>query len=119
MAKNADFEKGDRLSVVCSDPATPASGDPVRVGALCGVANTNKRTDNTTSVQFRGVFDISVKGIDQVGNSAVAVGDTLYYTDGDTPKVSKKNTGTKFGTALGAVNSAATKTIPVRLAGSP
>jgi len=118
MATNQVYDEGDNLSVVCSDPATPASGDPVRFGDLCGVALTAERGDGTTSVAFEGAFNVSVKGIDAGGNSAVAAGDTIYYTDADTPKLSKKNTGKKFGTALAAVTSGATATITVRLNGA-
>lgn len=122
MATNEVFEDGDNLSVVCSHPATPASGDPVRYGEMVGVAQTAEQTDGKTSVTFKGVHLLSVKGIDQSGNSAVAVGDRLYYTDADTPPISKKNTGRPVGFAVeteaspGTVASAATGTIPVRLA---
>jgi len=118
MAGTKDYDKGDKLSVIPTDGGVN-SGDPLALGGLIGVALTKQRADNTVSAAFRGVFELSVKGIDGVGNSAVAVGDTLYYTAGDTPKISKKATGTKVGTALKAVTSGSTATIPVRLAGSP
>lgn len=123
MAKNEVFSDGDHLSVTCSDPATPASGDPVRYGELVGVAMTAERADGTTSVVFAGVHLLSVRGVDGVGNSAVAPGDRLYYVDADTPKISKKDTGRFVGHAVetttnpGTVASGATTTIPVRLAG--
>lgn len=121
MATNEVFKDGDFLSVTCSHPTTPASGDPVRYGEMVGVATTAERTDGTTSVTFKGVHLLSVKGIDGSGNSAVAVGDKLYYTDADTPPISKKDTGRFVGYAVetktnaGTVASAATTTIPVRL----
>jgi predicted RecA/RadA family phage recombinase len=87
----------------------------VRVGELVGVALTAERSDGTTTVSFRGVFDLSVKGIDGGGNSAVAVGDKLYYTDADTPVLNKKTTGRFVGHALETVTSGATATIQVRL----
>lgn len=117
MAKNIIFDKGDQLSVVCSHPATPASGDPVRYGDICGVALTAERADGTTSVKFNGVADVPVKGINAGGNVAVAAGDSIFYTDADTPVLSKKATGKLFGVALEAVTSGATDTIRVRLAG--
>jgi hypothetical protein len=115
MGTNEVFNRALRLQVVCTDPASPVSGDPVRYGQRPGVAEVTKLTDgsNLTSVQFDGEHNFSVKGVDQVGNSAVAEGDILYYVDADTPKLSKKNTGVRFGYAAGAVNSAATTTIPV------
>jgi hypothetical protein len=69
--------------------------------------------DNSASVDFGGVYDLSVKGIDGGGNSAVAAGDILYYTDADSPPISKKATGVRFGYALEAVGSGATATIEV------
>lgn len=113
MAKNLVFDVGP-LSVVCSHPAAPNSGDPVRYGVFTGVALTDERTDGTTSVDFRErVWDLSVKGINDGGNSAVVVGDALFYVDADTPPLSKKVSGYLFGFALEAVNSAATATINV------
>lgn len=122
MATNEVFEDGDNLSLVCSHPTTPASGGPVRYGEMVGVAQTAEQADGKTSVTFKGVHLLSVKGIDQSGNSAVAVGDKLFYTDADDPPISKKNTGRPVGFAVatethaGTVASAATTTIPVRLA---
>lgn len=121
MATNQVFDEGDQLSLTCSDPATPTSGQPVLVGQLPGVALTDERADGTTSVALEGVFMLSVKGIDGSGNSAVAAGDIIYYVTGDTPKLSKKATGVRFGYAVpsptndGTVGSAATKTIAVKL----
>ena len=114
MAKNLIFDLGP-LSVVCTHPAAPNSGDPVRYGSFTGVALVDERADGTTSVEFQEkVWDLSVKGIDQSGNSAVVVGDAIYYVDADTPVLSKKNTGYLFGFAMEAVNSAATATIQVK-----
>ena len=121
MSTNEVFDNGDWLSVTCSHPTTPASGDPVRYGELVGVAQTAERADGKTSVTFKGVHLLSVKGVDGGGNSAVAVGDKIYYVDADTPVLSKKNTGRFVGHAVetatnaGTVGSGSTATIPVRL----
>jgi predicted RecA/RadA family phage recombinase len=115
MATNEVFEHGKNLSLVCSDPTTPASGDPVICGQIPGVAMTAERTDGTTSVTLEGVHTLSVKGIDGSGNSAVARGDILYYVAADTPKISKKATGVRFGYALETVSSGGTSTIRVLL----
>ena len=48
-----------------------------------------------------GPFNLSVQAVDQSGNSAVAGGDKLYFAEGDTPPISKKNTGVVYGYALG------------------
>ncbi len=113
MALNQVLEHADQMSVVCTQPATPASGDPVLFGQRPGVALTDERDDGTTTVKFNGSYEFSVKGIDGGGNSAVAEGDILYYTAADTPKLNKKTTGVRFGYAAAAVVSAATTTIEV------
>lgn len=118
MADNLVFEDVRALSVVCSDPATPAAGDPVRYGALGGVALTDESAGGNpsgyTSVDFgAGVYTLSVKAIDDSGNSGVAVGDALFYVDGDSPKLSKKQSGYFFGFALQTVTSGGTATIQV------
>jgi len=118
MATNIVFDPGNQLSVVCSDPTTPASGDPVRYGNLCGVALTAEADGGNatgyTSVHFGPfVADLSVKAVDDSGNSAVAVGDALFYVDADTPKLSKKQAGYFFGFALEAIGSGSTDTINV------
>lgn len=127
MAKNIIFEEGDQLSVACTQPASPNSGDPVLFGDLPGVALTDKgkggNDTNRTSVAFEGVAELSVKGVNGSGNSAVAPGDVIYYVVGDTPVLSKKATGVRYGVAMGkpgdaggnVVASGATSTIRVRI----
>lgn len=115
MAKNLNHKGVDGLRVVCSDPATPASGDPVRYGEMTGVALDAEDSGGFTEVDFtsgRG-WDLSVKGVDAGGNSAVALGDKIYYVDADTPKLSKKVAGRFFGFANGTVSSGGTATIEV------
>lgn len=118
MARNEVFEDGNDLSVACTDPAVPKSGDPVRFGQLVGCAQTDERADGTTSTKFNGVHSFPVKGVNGSGNTAIAPGDTVFYVDGDTPKLSAKATGVKAGTAMAAVSSGATTTIRVRLNGA-
>jgi len=115
VATNIVYEAGNNLDLVCTHPATPASGDPVRVGDFCGVALTAERVSGKTSVQLVGVATLSVKAIDGNGNSAVVVGDTLYYVDADTPVLSKKTAGKKIGYALAAIDAGATATIQVKI----
>lgn len=117
MAKNLVFDK-EILYVTCSHPATPQSGQPVRVGGLTGVAVENENPDGKTSVDFRtNVYDLKVKGVDDAGNSAVAPGDDLYYVDSDIDDgagfLSKKASGRFFGVANEAVNAGATDVIQV------
>lgn len=116
MATNQIFKDGDVLSIAATLPATPASGGPVLVGQLPGVALTDERSDGTTSIAFKGVFDLSVEGANNAGNVAVAAGDILYYDTAATVKINKDNTnGVRFGYALEAVSSGATATIRVKL----
>lgn len=117
MATNKVFDKGTRLSYAASAllPASGVtSGDPVVAGSIPGVALIDE-TNSAVTVDHEGVYELSVKGIDGSGNSAVAVGDILYFVNADTPKISKKNTGVRFGYALEAVASAGTATIKVKL----
>lgn len=119
MATNIVYDPGTQLSVVCTNPTTPASGDPVRYGYLCGVALTDESDGGNptgyTSVHFGPfVADLSVKAVDDSGNSAVAVGDAIFYVDADTPKLSKKQSGYFFGFAMETITSGSTDTINVQ-----
>ena len=110
---------GKTINAVASDPATPASGDPVRVGTIVGVAVTKEgeggNISTETTIETEGVFNLSVKAVNAGGNSAVVIGDKIYYVDADTPKLSKKVAGALFGKALAAINAGDTATIPVML----
>lgn len=117
MATNRIKEFGRKLSLTVDHPASPSSNDPTRTGNLIGVALTDERSDGTTTVDNGGVYDLSVKAIDDDGNSAVAVGDKLYYVDADiddgTGFLSKKVSGYFAGLALEIVTSGSTDTINV------
>jgi|SRR5437016_2382103 len=95
----------------------PHAGDPVLVGSLVGVCTESAAasTDNL-DVATEGVFKLSVTGTNQSGNSAVAFGDKLFL-DGSSAVITKDSTKTEFGIALGAVDSAATAVIPVKVTG--
>ncbi|GIU74768.1 MAG: hypothetical protein KatS3mg004_1855 [Bryobacteraceae bacterium] len=105
----------DIITIAVTDPASPTSGSPVRVGSFCGVAIADKAADGRTTLRVTGVVNVQVKAVDGAGNAAVAVGDKLYYVDADTPKLSKKNTGTFFGYALQPIAAGQTATIDVLL----
>lgn len=123
MATN-QVTQGYRHSVVCTDPTTPASGDPIRYGVMTGVAITDEgdggNAATETTVDFGPTtWNLSVKGVNDSGNSAVAVGDAIFYVDADTPKLSKKSSGYFFGFAKEAVGSGETDTIKVAHIPSP
>lgn len=113
--KNMVYASGSLLSITPTDGGA-TSGAPGLCGQFGFVAETDQRADNTVSANRKGVYSLSVKGVDGSGNSAVAAGDIIYYVTADTPKLSKKATGVKFGYALAAITSGSTATIPVLLA---
>lgn len=114
MATNRVYESGKVLRVAVA--STIVSGDPVVVGELSGgVALTDYHADDgKATVDFGGVYDLSVKGVNDSGNVAVAVGDALYYKSGDAFLSKKSDGGIFFGHALEGVTSSATATINVR-----
>lgn len=113
MAKNRARANGRKLNLPVA--ANTVSGDPVVVGFLPGVALIDRDADGNATIDTYGVYHLSVKGINGGGNSAVAVGDRLYHTQADTPKLSKKDTGVYFGIALEPVVAGATTVIEVRI----
>lgn len=116
MAKNRVRKDGRFLSKVATQPATPASGDPVLVGQIPGIALIDEEANGNVTVDTGGVYNLSVLGETNAGaGSAVAVGDILFYDTATTPKINKDTTGVRFGYALGTVGSAATATIPVKV----
>lgn len=117
MAKNKIFHDGRQLSLACTQPASPKSGDPVLVGQIPGVALTDERADGTTSVDTQGVFDLVVEGKDAANaNTAVAAGDIVFYDSANTIKLNKDGTnGVRFGYALEALSSGASGTIRVKV----
>jgi predicted RecA/RadA family phage recombinase len=117
MATNIVHEDGDQLFRKITVPSSGAkAGDPVLCGVHPGVALTDQDADGYATVKFNGSASLSVKGVDQSGNSAVAEGDVIYLTSGDTPKLNKKNTGVRYGYAgAGVVGSNQTATITVDL----
>ena len=94
----------------------PASGDPVLIGQIPGVAETAERADGNASIHLRGIYKLSVKGvITGPANQAIAAGDILYYSTGHTPKLDKDVGGVRFGYALDPVTSGSTATIRVKV----
>lgn len=115
MSTNIVYEDGNQLAVACTAPTTPAAGGPVIFGKRPGVALTAEDADGLTTVKFNGVATLSVKGHDGSSNAAIAAGDIIYFTDGDTPKLNVRTAGTRFGYAMEAVTSGATATIKVMI----
>ena len=113
MAKNLVLDEADVVSLTL---AATLSGAPVLVGQIPGVALTDTDADGKVRVKTNGVFTFSVKGENNAGNVAVALGDIIYYETGQTPPLNKDNVaGIRFGYALQAVTSGAITTIQVKI----
>lgn len=117
MAKNLVYKDARRLTLPV--PADTVSGEPVVIGTLPGVALTDRDSAGNAAVDTGGAYTLSVEAVNDSGNSAVAVGDDLYYGALDDPKISKKVAGTYYGKALGTVTSGETASIAVRLGDGP
>ncbi len=120
MATNLYMEEGRYLTGAATAPATPTSGGPVLLGQIPGVAMGLEGEGGNASAEItidtKGVYNLSVKGENAGGNSAVAIGDIIYYEAGQTPPLNKDATnGVRFGYALGTVGSGLTATIPVKI----
>lgn len=114
MAADRNLQYGRFITGAATDPATPASGDPVILGQIPGVALIDENTDGNTVIDTGGVYNLSVKGTNGA-NTAIAAGDIIYYVAANTPKLSVTNTGVRFGYALDPVSSGATTTIRVKV----
>lgn len=120
MATNLFMADGRYLTGAATQPATPVSGDPVLLGQIPGVALTGEAEGGNAAgeitIDTGGVYNLSVEGVNAGGNSAVAIGDIIYYEAGETPPLNKDATnGVRFGYALGTVASSETGTIPVKV----
>lgn len=81
---------GRRMLLTVTDGGVLA-GDPCLVGQMAGVVEAPKDANNNAVVVTEGVYNLSVKGANDAGNAAIAVGDVLVYVTTDTPKLSKKS----------------------------
>lgn len=98
MAKNRVLESSKQLPLMV--PSGTLSGDPVASGLIVGVAVIDRQLDGRATVDTGGTYLLNVNAVDGSGNSPVNEGDQLYFTVGDTVKLSKKATGVPFGKAL-------------------
>lgn len=115
MAKNRVYDKGQYLGLVCTFPAVPASGDPVLVGEMAGVAEANENADGVTSVDLGpAVYSLPVTA----AAAAINVGDRIYATKASPVVLSNTATGVPFGFALTAIGNGLTATINVKVVGS-
>lgn len=92
--------------------ATVAKGVPAQVGVINVVPLVNAVSGTLAACKLRGVVDVSVTAVDDMGNAAVAKGDKLYLNSG-VLNVDAATGGTAWGYALEAVTSGSTSTINV------
>lgn len=93
--------------------ASANSGDPAVFGNLPGVCENATDVNGNVVIGTTGIYELSVKGINAGGNAVVNAGDIVYFTTGDTPPLSAKATGVRFGiahAALGATQAPAVGT---------
>lgn len=121
MAKNLKKDNARFLTnVAATQPATPVSGDPVLIGQIPGVALTDEgdggNDSGNISVDTGGIYELTVEAKNNAGNSAVAVGDILYYDQAETIKINKDATnGVRFGYAMAVIASGANAAINVKV----
>lgn len=115
-------ELGDQLFRKVTQPATGGLlGEPCLVGTRPGILLTDQDDDGYATVKFNGSVRVRVHGVTAAANSAVAIGDALYYdaAPGSTnPNINKDVTnGVFYGEAVEAVASAGKTYIVVDLRG--
>lgn len=119
MAKNILFP-GHGVNMTLPVPAGTVSGDLVEIVDLHGVALTDRDADGNAVVKcpFAYVADLPVHAANNGGNSAVAVGDKLYYDAAETPDEINKDVtnGKGCGYALETITAGETDTIKVGVA---
>lgn len=118
MATNEVFRNADHLTLPVV--AGTVSGDPVIVGALAGVAQTNRETGEVdATVWLTGAYKLTVDGATAVGQKVYYVGDgttrnTILTTAADSGGTTPVP-NTLFGHAL-ETKTAAAAVITVRVA---
>lgn len=118
MADNIKYP-GPGVSLNVAVPVNTVAGDPVEIVDLHGVAITDRDANGNAVVKFPFMFvaDVTVEAVNNSTNSAVAIGDKLYYDTAATIKINKDSTAGKgFGYALEAIDAGASDTIMVGVA---
>ncbi|MGW8161038.1 MAG: DUF2190 family protein [Desulfobulbales bacterium] len=119
MATNLAQGYGLVIQATNASGANIASGQPMLVGdqGLAGVCIQDIANGASGSLELPPgvIFDYPVKGHNGSGNTAVAVGDKVYYTAGDA-FMDVDTSATFMGWALEAVTSGETTTVEVLLA---
>lgn len=90
MATNQRYAPNARHIAVTADQAY-ASGDPVKIGQIAGVAQVDAEAGEKVTVWLAGSYDLTVDG-------EAAEGDPVFI---DAGALNTAGTGTAFGTSLG------------------
>ena len=91
------------LSHPADDDGYVQKGDPIVCGNIVGVAlRTATSGNDQIAIDTEGIWALSVYGLDDEGNSDVAVGDVIYAarSDATLSKISSHTTNVPFGIAL-------------------
>ena len=110
------LQDGKKLYLATAEDAE--SGDPMVLGGFLPVVlstDAAAASPYKAAVETDGIFDLSVEAVDDDGNSAVVLGDAIYYNSGDDPVLTKKSTGEFYGVATEAISAGETDTIGVML----
>lgn len=105
MATNIIRDKAEQMPLVVSHPASPLSGDAVRIGTMAGVALTDEGDggNEATQTSVRLGFFVADILVDDNGGSGIAVYDLLYYHDTGTgsPTTSVNNSAASADAFVG------------------
>lgn len=96
MAKNQRYTNALHINIPV--PEGIASGDPVRVGQICGVAQTDRDANGDATVWLDGSYNVDVVG-------AVANVGAPIYINGSNSLTATAAGNFLFGTALGTKGS--------------
>lgn len=109
---------GRRITISTTDTTVDdvTSGDFVVYNGLFGVAVTDyDETNDCVTLDIMGGWTLDVVAVDDSGNSAVEVGDWLYY-DKANSRISKESSGNQaIGIARSALASGTTGDVDVQL----
>ncbi len=113
MAKNQYSSHGEGRYITVAK-ASVSSGDPVIIGdeGLHGFSLIDTDGSGNIVVDTAGIYTFPVKGNNGSIDTAVAIGDAVFFTAGEA-FFDVDPTAAFFGYALGAVDSGETTTIPV------
>jgi hypothetical protein len=115
MATNEVYKEGRQIPLTVG--ASKTARNPICVGKIAGVllTSTGSSGSQVATVATEGVYNLTVHA-DNGSSTTIAQGDILYWTVGDTPQISVKTSGVRFGYALAAITgSGDEKVIPVLL----